>query len=140
MKNKKSKSILALLATFFINALPILAYTAPISIEGSVTTNDETFYFTPSSDNIYANEPDFDVSEYYFITDTGEQFPIFKNNLVNSPQSPCNHQWVNGTIQHHVSHSDGSCDIVVYNAKQCRLCKTTKLLDSINVIHYVSVG
>lgn len=139
MKNKKNKStlvILAIIVTLIINMFPILTYSAPIKITGSISSNGEMFSFTPNSvtDNIVS--PTFNISEIYFETNTGERFPIMEKNLINNTRRSCNHKWVNGTLQKHVPHSDRSCDVMVYNAKRCSICGYTVVSDLINVIHY----
>lgn len=138
MKNKKPKSffvIVAIIISLTTNIIfPVMAYSLPVQIVGDFTPTGGTFRFIP--DSLAEDVENFDLSNIYFVSDSGERYPVLKNSLTNNTRSSCKHNWESGKLEKHIPHSDRSCDVMVYNAKRCSLCGYIESTELINVIHY----
>ncbi|MDO5338357.1 MAG: M56 family metallopeptidase [Eubacteriales bacterium] len=137
MKKKNTKSaaiILAMLICVLGNVIPVLAYQTPFVLIAQ-SAEEESLYFTRGSwqDDI----TDFSISDYVFIDEKGNCFPVLPEQIIeNEYARACSHQWVSGSYQTHIKHSDRSCDVVTYSAKQCAKCGVVTYGDPISTTHY----
>lgn len=46
------------------------------------------------------------------------------------------HVWVETIAMEHIKNSDGSCDMIYYNAEKCSICGKIRLKDECNSLHY----
>lgn len=139
MKNIKSKSILVLFTIFLtliMNTFSILAYNVPKEVENDYSSEGEILSFTPGSFNDKQDIYTFELSDTYFTSDSGYRIPIYPGNEYYEDKITCPHRWVEGTIEKHFKYSNGSCDIKIYNAKNCSICGKIIMGNLIQTIHY----
>lgn len=82
------------------------------------------------------DEQEIDVILYdrQFVDEEGNIYPVPET----EPQWGCDHDYVSGKEKFHNSHSDGSCEVIVYKAERCSKCGTVKLGELISS-HYYAV-
>lgn len=134
---KKSKSciiMVTIILAIIANMFPLLVYSAPQRATGNVSVDNSSFIF--KSNSVENSEPSFNLSDTYFVYETGERIPVFPENLETNSRASCNHKWEYGTIQKHFKYSDGSCDIKIYNARRCKECASIEILSLNNKIHF----
>lgn len=137
MKKKNTKSVailLAMLISVLGNIIPVLAYQMPFVLI-TEDANEESLCFIrgSSQDGI----TDFSISNHVFIDEKGNCFPVLPEQIIeNEYARACSHQWVSGSYQKHVKHSDRSCDVMTYSAKQCAKCNVITYGDLISTLHY----
>lgn len=113
---------------------PLLIYSAPQRATGNVSVDNSSFIF--KSNSIENSEPSFNLSNTYFVYETGERIPVFPENLETNSRASCNHKWEYGTMEYHTKNSDGRCDIRIYNARRCKECASIEILSLNNKIHF----
>lgn len=64
------------------------------------------------------------VYEMQFVDREGIVYPV--NDEISS-HALCNHNYVVGEVHHHKKNSDGSCIMVIYDAKRCTKCNGTQI-------------
>ncbi|MDE6973947.1 MAG: M56 family metallopeptidase [Lachnospiraceae bacterium] len=64
------------------------------------------------------------VYEMQFVDREGIVYPV--NDEISS-HALCNHIYVVGEVHHHKKNSDGSCIMVIYDAKRCTKCNGTQI-------------
>lgn len=136
---RKSKSciiMVTIILSITANMFPLLIYSAPRNLTGDVPTGNGSFVF--KSNSVESSEPSFNLSNTYFVYETGERIPVFPENLETNSRASCNHKWKYGTMEYHTKNSDGSCDIRIYNARHCSLCKSTEPLSLLGESHFIT--
>lgn len=67
-----------------------------------------------------------------FTDEDGNVYPV----LEAIPYRGCSHTFVSGTIQEHSKHSDGGCEVRVYDGERCSKCGYMKRGEWINTVTY----
>lgn len=135
-KNKWNRYAAAVLAIvlIFANSMTVFAYRDPVTavLPEDVSEEDiETVFdkdisvFAPGG--IDGDEVlDFDVNndsgllyERQFTDEEGNVYPVYEDDGV---ELYCSHVYVSGEIRDHYPHSDGGCEVKIYNGERCARC------------------
>lgn len=77
---------------------------------------------------------DEDLLEYYEYKSIDDIEIIDESN--DTIDRICSHTYKDTKITKHKKYSDGSCDVIYYNAQECTKCGKVKLLDEDRTVHY----
>lgn len=74
------------------------------------------------------------VYESQFSDIEGNVYPVYEN--ITENYAACEHNYITGTYQEHVKHSDRSCTVILYNAKRCTKCAEVQIGEEQSRISY----
>lgn len=143
MKKSHVKKPIAVIVSIFIlilSSVPVLAYEGPqISTKpGLLTTwpqdSDTIGIFTPEGQpaKIDFSPVEEVVYDSEFIDANGNHYEV--SEIVG--RASCSHQYINGVYQDHKKNSSGGCQIIVYSATYCTLCKHVLISEEISRTFY----
>lgn len=132
MKKKPSKHTsriivcISTILSIFLCSTTIFAYKAPKSINWNPKNEIAQNCFMEFVPTGYVNELsqplylDFSKSDIVFLTDSGEEIPVFKDNI--HLQKSCSHTFKTGTTYYHKIEDTGGCTMISYKSTRCTKC------------------
>lgn len=125
-KRNTLMSVLVVGLAVILNSMTVFAYE---DVQHWKTEGDVGEYEEQIDTFEYAFVPDGEIGPFIeqivydvqFVDEEGNIYPVDEVSSV----AVCVHQYVEGKIQNHNLHADGSCEILVYSAKRCTKCGST---------------
>lgn len=130
-KHSKVNSIIScILLTVSVLSCSMIAFAyedTPIYIDNDVHSNAEISFTTDNTNEILDEEfvrLNNHLTTLIFIDEDGIVYEIneFIDENVNSTKAICSHTYVSGTIQEHITLSNGGCTVKKYSGQHCSKC------------------
>lgn len=127
---KKQTVVAAVAVCAFAGSIPALAYQKPCEYvqNGQDDWKDkDILVFSPNGEEnpMEGKTMDFDHGNVVFTDEDGNTAYNITQGQQGQKQNICAHSYVSGTIAEHEKHADGSCTVVIYEARKCAKCANT---------------